>query len=720
MKPHPAVLALALAIVAPYLQATDAPTPIDRQALVTRHNPTLTKLDPQSPFSVGNGEFCFTADITGLQTFPDAYNGPNDIPLCTMADWGWHSFPNPQNYSMATFGYKNYDTHGRPVGYADQNSSAASNYLRENPHKFHLGQIGFVLTKADGTPATPADITDIKQTLDMWNGVLKSHFVFDGQPVDVQTVALVGLDGISLHVESPLAGKGQLAIQFHFPYGSKGKTGADWTKPDAHTTKFTPNANSTEGEFARFLDQTNYDIFASWSAGASVKPAAVKQTFLLSAAPSSNTLNLTAVFWNGPLGGLIVASNFADAKAAAQKYWNKFWSTGGAIDLSQSKDPRWQELERRIVLSEYLTAIQSAGKNPPAETGLTMNSWYGRFHMEMYWWHDAHFALWGRSPMLENSMDFYTRALPAAFANAKRQGYDGARWPKMAEPSGQDSPSSVGAFLLWQQPHPIYLAELLYRDHPDKATLDKYKDVIFATADFMASFAWWDEANKRYVLGPPTQGSQEQFDKATTYNLTFELEYWRWGLETAQVWRDRLGLPRNETWDKVLKNLSPLPIADGKYLFAESAKDTYTNPKYHTDHPSVTAAYGILPGKDVDKAAMQRTFDWIWQNWDWPGTWGWDYPMLAMSAARLGDGERAVQSLLIDTPKNKYLPNGHNFQRGGSGDTSLPLYLPGNGGLLTAVAMMAAGWDGAPKHNAPGFPDNGQWVVRWEGLRPLP
>jgi hypothetical protein len=46
--------------------------------------------------------------------------------------------------------------------------------------------------------------------------------------------------------------------------------------------------------------------------------------------------------------------------------------------------------------------------------------------------------------------------------------------------------------------------------------------------------------------------------------------------------------------------------------------------------------------------------------------------------------------------------------------------MPSNGGLLTAVAMMAAGWDGAPKRNAPGFPDNGQWVVRWEGLKPLP
>ena len=36
-----------------------------------------------------------------------------------------------------------------------------------------------------------------------------------------------------------------------------------------------------------------------------------------------------------------------------------------------------------------------------------------------------------------------------------------------------------------------------------------------------------------------------------------------------------------------------------------------------------------------------------------------------------------------------------------------------------ATALMAAGWDGAPKRNAPGFPANG-WVVRSENLRVAP
>ena len=127
-------------------------------------------------------------------------------------------------------------------------------------------------------------------------------------------------------------------------------------------------------------------------------------------------------------------------------------------------------------------------------------------------------------------------------------------------------------------------------------------------------------------------------------------------------------------------------------------------------------AYGFVPPTPlIDPAVMQRTLDFVLKEWDWKSTWGWDYPVVAMTAARLGRGEDAVAGLLLDTPKNRHLPNGHNYQR-----PNLPLYLPGNGGLLSAIAMMAAGWDGAPSRLAPGFPDNGQWTVRWEGLQKMP
>ena len=46
---------------------------------------------------------------------------------------------------------------------------------------------------------------------------------------------------------------------------------------------------------------------------------------------------------------------------------------------------------------------------------------------------------------------------------------------------------------------------------------------------------------------------------------------------------------------------------------------------------------------------------------------------------------------------------------------------PSNGGLLYAAALMAAGWDGAPAGvQTPGFPQDGSWAVKWEGISPAP
>ena len=69
---------------------------IDRHALVTRNNPEVTAMDSLSSLSVGNGEFAYTVDATGLQTFPEVYK--NGVPLGTQSQWGWHSFGNPENY----------------------------------------------------------------------------------------------------------------------------------------------------------------------------------------------------------------------------------------------------------------------------------------------------------------------------------------------------------------------------------------------------------------------------------------------------------------------------------------------------------------------------------------------------------------------------------------------------------------------------------------------
>src|SRR5262245_5693315 len=73
---------------------TSSASSIDRKAVVQRHNPVVRKIDPYSALSIGNGEFAFTADVTGLQTFLEPYD--KEFPLCTTAHWSWHSVPIPE------------------------------------------------------------------------------------------------------------------------------------------------------------------------------------------------------------------------------------------------------------------------------------------------------------------------------------------------------------------------------------------------------------------------------------------------------------------------------------------------------------------------------------------------------------------------------------------------------------------------------------------------
>lgn len=680
-----------------------AADPIDRAALVERHHPVVTTVDPLSPLSVGNGEFAFTADVTGLQSFPESY--ADGIPLSTQSQWGWHTFPNPAGYQLADTEAM-FDSHGRQVPYASLAGSDAGQWLRANPHRLGLGRIGFEFTRADGSIARLEDVTDIHQTLELWTGTLISKYRVDGQPVSVVTCCHPRRDMIAVSVESPLIAAGRLKIVLRFAYGSGqfGKQPENWSHPEAHTTTVVSHTDRG-AHLSRQLDDDSYHVRLAYSAGCMLTETD-RHRFVLSPGGESDRLEVVVEFTPAAPDGDL--PTVADVQSQCSSHWQEFWTTDGAIDLSGSTDPRAAELERRIVLSQYLTAIQCAGDLPPQETGLTFNSWYGKSHLEMHWWHGVHFALWNRLPLLEKGLSWYDEILPRARETARHQGYEGARWPKMVGPEGRESPSTVGVFLIWQQPHPIYYAELCYRSRPTIETLDNYADVVEATAEFMASYAHWDEQSQRYDLGPPLIPAQEHYDPLTTVNPTFELEYWHWALGVAQQWRKRRRLLRQKHWDHVRAHLAPLSVADDVY---ETAEGLWIN----TDHPSHLAAFGILPGERVDRPTMRRTLTRVLSDWNWQRTWGWDYPMVAMTAARLGDGEAAVDALLMDVPKNRYLPNGHNHQ-----DDRLPIYLPGNGGLLTAVAMMAAGWDGAPRRHAPGFPDNGQWQVRWENLQPLP
>ena len=689
-----------------FVSAGDA---INRKALVDRNCPSVETFDSLSSFSVGNGNFAFTVDATGLQTFPEFYK--NGVPLGTQSQWGWHSFANPKAYkpedALKTFdfgkGHKEvYSCQFKEAGLARD----ASEWYRTNPHRLDLGKVGLNL----GNIVKISDITDIDQRLDLWSGVIHSSFKVSGQPIEVQTACHPTKDVIAATIKS----NSQIGINLRFPFPTGGHSddACDWLSDEKHNTVLVQQ-DSCSALLRREIDTTFYYVNIRWKGHATLQKIG-RNSFNLT--PEDNTLTFSCGFYEQAPSKNAMQPNFCEVERQSASYWQQFWAKGAAVDFSHCKDPRAKELERRVVLSQYLLAIQSSGQYPPQETGLTYNSWFGKFHLEMIWWHQAWQALWNRSELLSRTLPWYYSVESKARDIAKRQGYDGIRWMKMTDPSGTEAPSNVGSFLIWQQPHIIYLAELLYRAQPSDSLILKYNDLVQETAKFMYSFASFDKKNKRYVLRGYIP-AQETLHAETTINSPFELSYWHFAMETAQLWRERAGQKRNSDWDKLIQQLSPLTYnSDQMYLASEDAIDTYTDIRFTSDHPAVLGAVGVLPfvGRMMRKDYMQNTLDWIWDNWNWDKTWGWDFPMVAMNAARLGDKDKAIGALLMDKRTNTYLNNGHNYQ-----DKRLRIYLPGNGGLLTAVAMMCAGWDGSQGIN-PSFPKDGDWDVRWEGLHPMP
>ena len=708
---------------------------IDRNAVVSRNNPVITKADTLASLSVGNGHFATTVDVTGLQSYPLDYK--NGVPLCAMSDWGWHQYPNSKNLKPSE-SEKSFDFgHGHKEIYAveykkkeDGRHKEATEFLRVNPHRLNLGAIGLYLTDEKGKQISLYQLTDIRQEQKLFDGEILSSFVANRKKVEVTTGAHPSKDALYARIKSELLADKRATLRLRFPYptGKHADDASDWTKPERHRSEIISQTDN-HTIIKRTLDATTYYVLLQWEGKADIKKLA-SHDFELSS--PDNTLAIAVEYLPG-LPSISGSPRFSYDlyHIAATNFWRSWWNSGAIVDFSSCTDPRAKELERRVVLSQYLTQINCANNMPPQESGLTYNTWFGRPHLEMTWWHVVDFALWNRPEVVAQILKWYNDiAYPVARKIAERQGFKGIRWMKMTDPWAGEAPSNTGSFLIWQQPHYIYLAEEMYRANPSAETLREYGEQVEATAEFMADFVTFDAEQKRYILKGAT-AMQECMTKDISYNQPFELAYWSYGLSVAQKWRERQGKARVALWDDIIKNLSPLPEAGDIYTAGiaigaaknHEAFDPFDAPakkvetfadKCRNDHPAVLGACGLLPYTSLyNMEKMKTTLDWVMKNWNWQTTWGWDYGMIAMTAARLGDPETALKALLIDTQKNTYLPSGHNFQT----PDRLRIYLPGNGALLTAIAMMCAGWDGCDDKGNPGFPKNGKWDVKWEGLK---
>ncbi len=706
---------------------------IDRMAVVSRHNIELTSSPEESPqpaaeanasfraqlnaisekshSQVGNGNFAFNMDITGLQTFH---------PFNTLSNWGWHELPLPEGKKPEDFKGAEWDYGGRKIRLEvdTPEEAALSRWLAANPHRFNLARVGFLMTKSDGTPATEADLKNAKQKVDLATGIVVSEFEFDGEKVSVKTACAPDRDCIAVEANSKLIRRGQIKLFVDFPYGESrffSDHVGDWNSPEKHSTHLSrANGKSASPECFDFIFWRKADALL-YRADLSLRDmGGVMRTghrFVFDS--KSDELNFTLAFSkaenfptreemekNSALSlqfendAIVRGSKAAGDKkydienpapeavfSDSAKAWEEFWLSGAAVDLSESTDPRWMELERRIILSQYLMRLNESASLAPQESGLVNNGWFGRLHFEMMWWHGFHNAYWGRWELFDGYHWMFKKFLPTSKERAQRQGFTGARWPKCTADFDREWPGVIHATLLWQQPHPIFFAEADYILHPNKETLEKWKDIVFESAEFMAGFPVFNKQTKFFDLGPPMHLVSENSDPKTTKNGAFELGYWRYGLSVAQKWRKRCGLEKDEKWENVLQNLAPLPVQDGLYVSFESIEDMWT--KRNFEHPALIGTFGMLRGDGVEIETFKRTLDRVHEVWNLNRTWGWDFPMLAMASYRAEKFEYVLEYLLTDAKGFQFFENG--LATGGP----FP-YLPSNGALLSAIGLMCS------------------------------
>ena len=618
------------------------------------------------------------------------------------------------------------------------------------------------------SPIALDEVSKASQGLDMYSGVLHSNWTHrGGHAVQATTAVDPASDSVAVRAVAPAAMG--LAVQLAFcTMGQRGEAcewrpfGAPGGPLEPHSTTVLRNRTGRL-DLLRANGPDTYTV--SCAAPNGVFERIADHVFVLRPAAAAGpggdvTLELTCRFRLGCCVGptppedpqvavQLPVATASEVVAAAEAEWRGFWEGGAFADLAgKTDDPRAAELERRMVQSLYQLRAQEAGSVPLQESALLYNSWTGKHHSEMRYWHQTWMPIWGHPELLARSDEWFIERLANATAHARHQGYRGARWGKMLGESNLhgigrgdgtrpvqywESPNQINPGLVWHQPHVVYMAELEYRASKTAAAkaevLHRLKGVVLGTAAFLADFPErriGTGTDGAYLdLGPPIVSASEGESPYTAWNPTYELTQFNFSLDIANTWRERLGLGRNPEWDAVRLALAPLPVS-----VAPSGALTYNRHQHclpsvfadhtqfcsgHNSHPALTGALGCLPGDryGVDRAVMNQTLFEVLDVWSWERCWGWDEPMVAMTATRLEQPDVALRLLLLNASTNAYLATGYNHPTR-SGE--LTAYLPGNGGTLIALGLMAGGWEGAPDRAAPGFPPS--WEVQVEGFVP--
>lgn len=171
----------------------------------------------------------------------------------------------------------------------------------------------------------------------------------------------------------------------------------------------------------------------------------------------------------------------------------------------------------------------------------------------------------------------------------------------MTDPVGRSAPGQINELLIWQQPHPIIFATLEYRYSPfptAHSVLEKWRDVVVETANFMAAFAWFNASTGFYDLGPAMYVVSEDTSPNITRNPSFELAQWAWAFDLASTWVSSLGEDVPAQWTSVRRHLALPTVQNNTYVVYDGIEDTFwDDPDYTNDHPSLVGESQFLFGK---------------------------------------------------------------------------------------------------------------------------
>jgi len=288
------------------------------------------------------------------------------------------------------------ETYGREVFYdiPDPKLKQATQWLIGNPNRINLGRVGL---RYRGSTLNKSEITSPVQELDLWSGVVTSQFEVAGKAVKVVTQGDFDSDAVAISIESDLILSGDLQIELDFPYPPIHSTqykyevfAGVYDFPLNHTTILVDDGTDrTSAHIKHVLQETSYFANLRWPKQTPLKltrneppnsTAITAHRYTLSSVSNTSALAFTAHFSPDSR----VPSFPAKIQDKNVREWHKYWKDGGFVDVTDSTNPNATELQRRIIKSQYHVRVNSAASGqPPQESGLMNNGWYGRLLLRL-------------------------------------------------------------------------------------------------------------------------------------------------------------------------------------------------------------------------------------------------------------------------------------------------------------------------------------------------